>query len=252
MNDTEYRKVESIFAVSDIHGHYLSFIELLRANKIVDKNLDWNFGKGHLVIAGDVFDRGDLVTECLWLIFKLEYQAEQSGGKVHYLLGNHELMILKDNDKTYADDKYILPYAKAMMDYHDLFGQNYVLGQWIRSKNIAVKINNLLFVHGGIPPDFVDQKRSMDQMNQSIHEYMADTSGITLADKDLIIEPTWYRGYFEKSVTGEDLARVCKYYKVDKVIVGHTPVNQIKSLQDNYVIGVGIPFTVRIDPPKAC
>jgi hypothetical protein len=242
-NGAEYRKVESIFVVSDIHGHYPNFIELLKANKIIDKNHAWSFGKGHLVIAGDVFDRGDQVTECLWLIFKLEYQAEKSGGRVHFLLGNHELMILKDNDKTYANDKYILPYAKALMDYHDLFSHNYVLGQWIRSKNIAVKINDHLFVHGGIPPEFVGQKRTLDQMNRSIHEYMADTSGITPPEKDLIIEPTWYRGYFEKSDKGEDLSLICKYYKVNKIIVGHTPVNQIKSLQDNYVIGVGIHFT---------
>jgi hypothetical protein len=243
LNGAEYRKVESIFAVSDIHGHYQNFIELLKANKIIDKNLDWIFGKGHLVIVGDVFDRGDQVTECLWLIFNLEYQAEKSGGRVHYLLGNHELMILKDNDKTYANDKYILPFAKAIMDYHDLFSQNYVLVQWLRSKNIAVKINDHLFVHGGIPPEFVEQKRTLDQMNQSIHKYMADTSGITPPEKDLIIEPTWYRGYFEKSNMGEDLSMVCKYYKVSKIIVGHTPVNQIKSLQDDYVIGVGIHFT---------
>jgi hypothetical protein len=238
----EYRKVGSIFVVSDIHGHYDHFLNLLRANGIIDANLEWTFGKGHLVIDGDVFDRGDRVTECLWLIFNLEQQAEKHGGMVHYLLGNHELLILKDNDKNYAHEKYILPYAKAGIDYHDLFSREYVLGQWLRTKNIAVKINRLLFVHGGIPPYFADQKRTIEQMNQSINIYMTDTSGVMLDGDDVIIEPMWYRGYFENTDMGSELAMVCKYYKVDKIIVGHTPVDHIKLLQDNYVIGVGVHF----------
>jgi hypothetical protein len=240
--DYEFKRVEKIFALSDIHGHYNNFVQLLLANKIIDDNLDWAWGEGHLVINGDVFDRGDKVTECLWLIFKLEYQAEKTGGKVHYLLGNHELMILKDNDKSYVHDKYILPYAKAGMDYHDLFSKSHILGQWLRTKNIAVKVNDQLFVHGGIPPNFVDQQQTLDKMNESIQYYLADTSGIVLYADDLIIEPTWYRGYFEQTSMEEDLKRICKFYKADKIIVGHTPVTQIMPLQGGYVIGVGIHF----------
>ena len=239
----EYRKVGNIFVVSDIHGHYDHFVNLLRGNDIIGKNLEWTFGNGHLVIAGDVFDRGDKVTECLWLIFNLEQQAEKHGGMVHYLHGNHELLILKDNDKNYAHEKYIFPYAKAGIDSYDLFSREYILGRWLNSKNVAVKINRLLIVHGGIPPYFVDQKRTIDQMNREINNYMADTSGVMLAGDDVIIEPIWYRGYFENTDMGSDLAKVCKYYKVDKVIVGHTPVDQVKLLQNNYVIGVGVHFT---------
>jgi hypothetical protein len=238
----EYINDADIFVASDIHGHYDNFINLLKTNKIIDGNLDWTFGNGHLVIVGDVFDRGNMVTECLWLIFNLEYQAKKSGGMVHYLLGNHELMILKDNVKFYTNDKYILPYAKVRIDYHDLFSRNYILGQWLRSKNIVVKINKLLFVHGGIPPDFIDKNRTLDQMNQSIHNYMTDTTKEILFAQNPIIEPTWYRGYFENSDMGNDLSRVCNYYKVDKIIVGHTTVEQVKLLQNNFVIGVGIHF----------
>jgi hypothetical protein len=238
----EYMNHADIFVVSDIHGHYDNFVNLLKTNKIIDSNLEWAFGKGHLVIVGDVFDRGNMVTECLWLIFTLEYQAKRSGGMVHYLLGNHEIMILKDNNEFYANDKYILPYAKVGINYHNLFNRNYVLGQWLRSKNIVVKINNLLFVHGGIPPDFVDMNRTLTQINQSIHDYMTDTSEVILVGINPIIQPTWYRGYFRNADMSNDLSRLCKYYKVDKIIVGHTTVDQVKLLQNNFVIGVGIHF----------
>ena len=62
-----YNKVKKIIALSDIHGQYDLTIELLKNNKVIDKELNWNFGKGHLVIAGDIFDRGDKVNEVVSL-----------------------------------------------------------------------------------------------------------------------------------------------------------------------------------------
>ena len=81
-----FNDVQNIAALSDIHGQYDLAIEILKINKVIDKNLNWNFGKGHLVIAGDIFDRGDKVNEMLWLVYKLEAQAKSKGGHVHFLL----------------------------------------------------------------------------------------------------------------------------------------------------------------------
>ncbi len=242
-NKTEFNKVEKVFVVSDIHGIFNELTGLLIANRIIDKNLAWIFGDGHLVIAGDVFDRGDLVTECLWLIFNLEYQAQLSGGMVHVLLGNHELMIIKDLDKRYLHDKYVLPYAKAGLDLLELFGDDYILGKWLRSKNIVIKINKTLIVHAGIPPQFVALGRTIDQMNKSFRQYIADPSEITESDRELIIDPVWYRGYFEKTDMSADISAICKYYKSKKIVVGHTTVDKVQLLQRNLVVGVGVHFT---------
>ena len=80
-----FKKIKKIAALSDIHGQYDIAIELLKNNKIIDEELNWSFDKGHLVITGDIFDRGDKVNELLWLIYKLENQAKNKGGRVHYL-----------------------------------------------------------------------------------------------------------------------------------------------------------------------
>jgi len=79
-----YKDVQKIAVISDVHGQYDLAIELLKNNRIIDENLDWNFDQGHLVLLGDVFDRGDKVNELLWLIYKLEQQARKVGGRVHY------------------------------------------------------------------------------------------------------------------------------------------------------------------------
>ena len=115
-----YSRVDSISVISDIHGEYHSYINLLKATGIIDDNLRWNFGQGHLVVLGDIFDRGDMVTEVLWHLFGLEKQALQAGGMVHVLLGNHELMILS-KDLSYMSEKYNKVEAITGRKYYNLY-----------------------------------------------------------------------------------------------------------------------------------
>ena len=65
--DAEYPMPSKLIAVSDIEGNFEKFYKLLNANKVIDKNYNWIFGNGHLVIVGDLVDRGDHVTQCQWL-----------------------------------------------------------------------------------------------------------------------------------------------------------------------------------------
>ena len=54
-----------LFFVADTHGEYEIFVEMLRAHQVVDAKLQWSFGRGQLVILGDVLDRGAHQTEIL-------------------------------------------------------------------------------------------------------------------------------------------------------------------------------------------
>ncbi len=88
-----------MLVLSDIEGDFTAFKMILKGAKVIDDSFNWSFGDGHLVLVGDYFDRGLNVTECLWLIYKLETEAEAYGGKVHFILGNHEIM----NMQGYTD-----------------------------------------------------------------------------------------------------------------------------------------------------
>ena len=95
LNNEKIETVDSIsspdklIAISDIEGNFENGVKFFFMDGN-DTNYNWIFGNGHLVIAGDLVDRGKYVTQCLWLTYYLEREAEKSGGKVHYLLGNHE------------------------------------------------------------------------------------------------------------------------------------------------------------------
>ena len=245
-----FKKIKKIAALSDIHGQYDIAIELLKNNKIIDENLNWNFAKGHLVITGDIFDRGDKVNELLWLIYKLENQAKDKGGRVHYLLGNHEYMILQ-NDLRYLTDKYVLSSKLLDIDYDKLYGNKTILGKWLRSKPAIIKLNNIVFTHGGISKKFLEKYGiDLDNINTMMRknniytkEQLKSTDYYDLYyGKNSLI---WYRGYFKKyfdsykaDLTNNDIDKVLKLLNAKTIIIGHTTQEEIVALFNNKIFGV--------------
>ena len=88
----EWTGVERIVAIGDIHGAYDNFVAVLKNAKLVDNKLRWTGGKTHLVQNGDIVDRGPHSRKAMELLMKLQDKAEEDGGRVHVLIGNHEAM----------------------------------------------------------------------------------------------------------------------------------------------------------------
>ncbi len=88
----EWTGVERIVAIGDIHGAYDNFVAVLKNAKLVDDKLRWTGGKTHLVQTGDIVDRGPHSRKAMELLMKLQDKAEDNGGRVHVLIGNHEAM----------------------------------------------------------------------------------------------------------------------------------------------------------------
>jgi len=239
-----YPEPEKIFAVSDIEGEFEGFRKLMIANGVIDEQFNWTFGKGHLVIAGDLFDRGKQVTEYLWLLYGLEDKAKAAGGYVHVILGNHDVMNLS-GDLRYVDRKYLLSAEQLGMDYMSLFDKNAELGRWLRSKNAMEKIGDKLFVHAGISPELVKLGYGIQQLNDLARPYY-DTpkkdlplSLQTVFGKD---GPFWYRGYFmAPRATMQDVDNALHLYVCKQIIVGHTIVNKnITAYYDSKIIGIDV------------
>ena len=234
-----------IFAVSDIEGNYYALTKLLIGNGVVDKDLNWIYGKNHLVFNGDMVDRGKHVTQVLWLMYKLDHQSRKAGGHVHFILGNHDVMCMA-GDSRYAQDKYLQMADKLNIEYKELYGEKSEIGRWMRSKNAIEKINGYIFVHAGISSDILDLHLSMEQMNDLMRPYY----GIRITDEvpaDVykLFKTSgilWYRGY-EKSKEGAypkatvDLVdNTLDRFNAKKVIVGHCLMDEIETRYGGKVI----------------
>ena len=232
-DEWEYDNIEKFIVISDLHGQFDTMLSLLKVHHVIDSVGNWNFGNHHLVVAGDHFSRGDKVMEILWFLFQLEKQAAVAGGKVHVMLGNHELMTL-NNDLRYLNVKYSYTSGVLQTQYYNFFSRNSVLGNWLRSKNVIITINDNLIVHGGISQKMVDANISAQDANRLFRDSITKNDAKTLADNpkvDLLLGdegPLWYRGYADTLMFHEDsLNTILNFYNVNSIIVGHTIMSQI-------------------------
>lgn len=266
VEDAIYSNPEKLLVVSDIEGNFTGFFSFLLSNRVIDTNGNWIYGDGHLVLNGDFVDRGKDVTQVLWLIYKLEQQAEAQGGKVHYILGNHEIMMLQGN-VSYANFKYIQA-AKEISgnQYWDramlrLYSENTELGKWLRNKNIVERIGNTLFVHAGLNVRHMDAGLDIPTLNKIAREnygkpytknFKSKKEELTLSS---IYSPYWDRSlamdfknkalYFlnninVKETSQQELNKLLKYYGASRVVIGHSIVDDIKVDYEGKVIKIDI------------
>jgi hypothetical protein len=187
-DEWRFPNVERVVAVSDIHGAYDSMVETLKAADVVNDDLAWSGDETHLVITGDMIDRGPGSRRAMDFIMRLEQEALHAGGQVHLLLGNHEVMNIVGDVRYVTDVEYTeflndesaVERALWFEEYRrsqpedageavsrtrfnerappGYFGQRRAYrydgqyGQWLLEKPLMIVINDTAFVHGGLPP----------------------------------------------------------------------------------------------------
>lgn len=240
-----YQDNNPILAISDIEGGYKAFRDFLIAHSVIDKDLNWVFGNGHLVLVGDFVDRGNSVTQVLWFIYKMEQDAKKHGGNVHFIIGNHEIKNMQGNHYS-ASEKYLYIASIIGKKQSDLYGQNSFMGRWMASKNSIERINGRLFVHGGIHPKISEFDYSLEEMNQ-IGRKNYNQPYFTKRDRgneDFLVSSktglAWYRGYFNDDLSQQDVEKGLNKFDAKAVVVGHTLQWSVKKLFKGKVFAIDV------------
>jgi hypothetical protein len=188
-NPWQFDDVGRIVAVADIHGAYEPMVATLTNAGVIDAERKWSGGDSHLVIVGDILDRGAESRDAMDLLMQLEGEADTAGGKVHVLIGNHEAMnlvgdlryVAKAEFAAFAGEESVEERERWLTDFaakrseagqvsdalrsefNERFPQGFFghrrafaadgqYGSWLLSKPIVVVINGTAFVHGGLSP----------------------------------------------------------------------------------------------------
>ncbi|MCU0976807.1 MAG: metallophosphoesterase [Steroidobacteraceae bacterium] len=177
--------VGRIVAVSDLHGAHRAFVETLQSAGVLDAAERWAGGRTHLVVLGDVVDRGDDSRASLDLLMALEGQAAAAGGRVHVVLGNHDVMNLTGDLRYVTKGEFAAFASEETAEQRDaayeklaarVASRNLALtrtefdsrfppgffvhraafsgsgryGRWLSGKPLALRINDTLFIHAGL------------------------------------------------------------------------------------------------------
>ena len=200
--------IDRVVAISDIHGAYGPMVATLQNAGVLDSDLAWSGEQTHLVIVGDILDRGPESRAAMDLLMRVEDEAAIAGGKVHVLIGNHEAMNLigdlryvsKAEYAAFADDElaedrdtWFAAYAadrageeptealRADFDrsypigffaHRRAFSSNGKYGRWLSQKPVVVVINETAFVHGGVSP--MIGQIGLDGVNVRLRQELVD------------------------------------------------------------------------------
>jgi hypothetical protein len=247
-----YAMPKKLLAVSDIEGNIEHLVKFLQFHKVIDVEYNWSWGTNHLLFNGDSVDRGEKVTELLWFMRKLQQQAYKAGGFVHVVLGNHEAMIFA-NDIRYTHPKYKFVAQRMGIPYHNLFSEQSILGDWLRSQNSVVQVGEYLFVHAGYGPELDALQRTGEEINTNVRETLGPPAWPKKTDLENSLVwhskgPLWYRGYFDKhgkkygpKPTSEELDAILLRHNATAIVVGHTVTGTIGWLDgDKRLIGIDV------------
>jgi len=184
-----FDNVARIVAMSDIHGAYEAMLQTLRNAAVLDTENAWSGGSTHLVIVGDILDRGPDSRKVMDFLMRIEDEALAAGGMLHVLIGNHEAMNMSGDLRYVSSAEYAAfaaeesdeererwfaaylakrappgtEQASLRAEFEKKFPPGYFAhrrafspqgkyGQWLLSKPVIIIINGTAFVHGGLPP----------------------------------------------------------------------------------------------------
>lgn len=239
-----YPLPERMLVLSDIEGDFKALKMMLLGAGVMDRNFNWTFGQGHLVLLGDYFDRGLSVTECLWLCYKLEGEAAAAGGRVHFILGNHEVMNLS-GDQRYVRNKYFENADLIGEPYNTWYSADTELGRWLRSKNAIEQIGDYGFCHAGLSSNLASTRMNLSDINRIARRYYGvPEPKISNPDAAAIFSSLtgvfWYREMAKNKLSTSEVNDILNRYGLKRLVVGHTLQSDVNTLYHGKLICVDL------------
>jgi len=268
----EINKDTKLYAIGDIHGDSLLLKHVLVnlanvANIYNDQDiykskledLRWNLNNSaYVVFCGDLVDRtrdpdtnyafqdenSDL--EIIKTLDRLDREARNYGGRVLMLLGNHEMMNFNQMFDFVSN--------RGMYENRDLdFKPGSLWANYISDNCFAaIKINNLIFTHGGFCINFIKEFEKYNlkgnmiigAINHTIRTYLEDgeyTPALNKLKNLLMTQNSilFCRDFGFDNYNCDELDEIFKILEMNpeesKMIIGHSIQDEVNSICDNRV-----------------
>lgn len=206
-----------VYALGDVHGDPAGALAALRLGGLVDERGAWIGGTAWLVQTGDLLDRGADSRGVLVLMRRLEIESRAAGGRVIVLDGNHEVMNLQ-GDWRYVSPEDLAGYGgeAARKAAFDPSGPD---GAWVLDHDIAVQVDETVFVHGGIDDHWATY--GVTALNGMARAAMKGAGPPDVLGSD---GPLWNRVYLQAGdvVACPMLDRALVALGAERMVVGHT------------------------------
>ncbi|MEM7130176.1 MAG: metallophosphoesterase family protein [Chloroflexota bacterium] len=179
---------KAIYIIGDIHGCYTTLVEILQEAELVNQELSWIGEEAVLCFMGDYVDRGPQGIDCIDLIMKLQDEAEDAGGAVIALVGNHEVLLMASNlfgvtpspddeDSEIVDlgNTFVRSWIRNGGVWSDLEQLTERHVEWLKNLPAVVLIDDHLLIHADAML-YSTYGDSIEEINESFYEMFNGSS----------------------------------------------------------------------------
>lgn len=233
---------DRVVVIGDIHGDLDALLRALLGMRILGLDGRWTGGSSQVVLIGDLNDRGADSVAVMDLIMDLEEAARVSGGRVHALLGNHELLAAR-GDFSYVRSTEVLALeyfrCEDRRGLDAVYRGNSPWARWVRSRPTLLKIGETLFAHAGVDLWALDLDASF--INKEVQAWVAHFQGVARQPAEstywLIAEggggPLWNDRFdarhqpMDANDLRTSLPKVLAHWGARRIVVGHVPTKSL-------------------------
>jgi hypothetical protein len=125
-------------------------------------------------------------------------------------------------DDTYRK-KWDATHPLGFVERQAYFSANGAAGKWIRGHNAVIKINDLVFLHGGISPKYVkfSVRKFNDEISKELRDFSKLEGGVVMDEEG----PLWYRGLAQddEQQLAPHVNAVLEHLGAKYIVIAHTP-----------------------------
>lgn len=166
-----------------------------------------------------------------------EYQAftTKNSERLQELQWQRQLEWMKSNtpdfdtldiESVYADWKKQVPLG--WVEHRQAWAMTGPYGKWVKDNQVAVQINDTIFLHGGISQKYC--KFSLESLTEQAIAAMENFDPSVTSIIDDPLGPLWYRGYAQENVSDvyiQTLDNILERYGAKRIVVGHSPTGGV-------------------------
>jgi hypothetical protein len=253
---------QRIVVIGDIHADIGAARSSFQLAGAIDDSDNWIGGNLIVVQLGDVIGRSYEERETLDFILAVRESADSAGGKVHVLIGNHELFGAERELRWVSESAYAAFEDLPGLDLDDQQLLDLPVSQRARSAALApggyyaakiaefpvvLRLGNTIFAHGGVTPYWAEY--GIDRINEEISHWFAgetDQPASALGrDRRNFDDNVMMSRHFSEDVGPDECAMLDESLKIlgaGRMIVAHTVQESITSNCNErvWVIDVGM------------
>ena len=204
--------------VGDPHAQLERLIALLQRANMIDANVAWIGGATQLWCVGDLVDRGPAGPETVDLFMRLAREAQEAGGRVESLLGNHDLLLVA---AVTLGEPFLTIREQNGGPPEELPRFSSVQIDWLRTRPALAKVGDTLLMHADSAA-YSRYGSTITTVNRSIRTVL-ERPEIDAWDK--LLEEISERHAFDNPQGGRSaLVSLLTRFGARRLVHGHTPI----------------------------